>query len=165
MMLQMLDAATNASGQKRGIITGTWPSTPKGGVDIKKGDRVLYRASPRQKHGVPALVTAVTHDGLYDLTIHHHEPVTGVLQGRLLKFDLQVGDSVKCAFGTGSVYSIGELKCMIDVGGILHSIHHLAVAPCREPHTRFHENPTMDLMRRTCHTTLCFVDVFPGEPP
>jgi len=165
MMLQMLEAAKNASGHKRGIVAGTWPSTPKGRLDIKKGDRVLYRASPRQKRGVPALVTSVTEDGLYDLAFYRHERVTGVLEGRLLRFDLQVGDSVECAFGTGTLFSTNELKCTVDVGGTLHTIHHLAVVPCCEPHTNFNKNPTMDLMLRTCRTTLCFVDIFAGEPP
>ena len=161
MLQQQLDAAQIASGQKRTVIVGTWPSTPKGRKQVGVGEYVLCRLSPTQKHGVPGLVTAVSDAGYYSVTCHSQQ--VKVLRGQLLPFTLQVGQHVQCAHGDGVVLSIDKFECEVEVDKTRHKVSRLAVVPTCEPHTGFKKNPTVDRMRRACNTELDFVDVFAGD--
>jgi len=161
MVQQSLQAALDAAEGGQTIIFALWPPTPRGRQEVAVGDFVLFRFAASQKRGIPGIVTELEHDRYTVWTLNG--VFKGVLQGRLLKFELVQGQEVDCVHGRGTLLELNLEKCRVKVGDCEFELHRLAVLPSHEPGTGFGKNATVDLMKRKCGTALVHLDILTGE--
>jgi hypothetical protein len=161
MAQQSLQAAFGAAVNGKTIVWALWPPTPRGRQDVAVGDSVLFRFTATQKRGIPGVVTDRDDDTYTVRTLNG--AFKGVLQGRLLKFELKQGQEVDCVHGSGTLLELKSEQCRVKVGDSEFVLHRLAVLPLHEPETGFNKNATFDLMKRKCGTALIHLDILTGE--